>query len=181
MPVLRVERGLGHGEESDERQLLAVSAVRTGLESRAAQARRGGLPPVHAAATRIQTMSHDHQDMWTPLERALAPFKSLARLNRQSVLAPGGESRQMLLRPERCRVDTGDASGEAAATGQVQIGFSIDTDAYTVMVSPDAYQQDGVWNLEKLRADVGAALQSGALTPDAPHVLGANGRSDISG
>jgi hypothetical protein len=45
-----------------------------------------------------------NQEMWTPLEAALAPFKELARLNRQSVTDKEGHGVQIVLKADRCHV-----------------------------------------------------------------------------
>jgi hypothetical protein len=111
----------------------------------------------------------DDHSMWTPLERAFAPFKSLARLNRQTV-AVGGEFLQMRLDPERCRVEAA-AGSEPAGVALVDVGFALGADRYDVRISSATYSVDGTWNLERLRADLSAALTARSLVPGEPCVL----------
>jgi hypothetical protein len=114
-------------------------------------------------------MSSDNRDMWTPLERAVAPFKGLARLNRRSILADDGQQHQVLLDADRCRVLP---PGEPGADVEfVELGFSLDAEVYSVTIRAADYYDAGVWNLEQLRTDLSAALRSGALTPHVLHAL----------
>ena len=103
-------------------------------------------------------MTADHE-MWTPLEAALAPFKELARLNRQLLTDAAGETVQMVLKADRCRVE--DAAGGA----RVHLGFALGREAFAVGLLASDYRQDGAWAFDRIRADISAGLKSGAITP----------------
>ncbi len=110
-------------------------------------------------------MSAD-QTMWTPLEASLAPFKELARLNRQMVTDAAGEPAQMVLKADRCRVE--DGSGDSA---RVHLGFAVGRDAFAVGLLASDYRRDGAWAFDRIRADISAGLKSGAIKPDAACLL----------
>ena len=103
--------------------------------------------------------------MWTPLEAALAPFKELARLNRQMVTDAAGETVQMVLKADRCRVE------DAGAAARVHLGFVLGRDAFAVGLLASDYRRDGAWAFDRIRADISAGLKSGAITPDAASQL----------
>lgn len=105
-------------------------------------------------------MSAD-QEMWTPLEAALAPFKELARLNRQMVTDASGEAAQLVLKADRCRVE------DAGAAARVHLGFAIGRDAFAVALLAADYRRDGAWAFDRIRADISAGLKSGAIKPGA--------------
>ena len=114
------------------------------------------------------------QEMWTPLEAALAPFKELARLNRQTVTSAGGEVVQIVLAASRCRVDQ-PAAGDTTTRPSIELGFSLARDAYVVRFVDTDYRHDGRWNFEQIRSDISAGLQCGALQPGAPLVIAPGG------
>lgn len=101
--------------------------------------------------------------MWTPLEASLAPFKELARLNRQMVTDAAGQSAQMVLKADKCRVE-GETSGPSA---WVHLGFAVGRDAFSVGLLASDYRRDGAWAFDRIRADISAGLKSGTITPDA--------------
>ncbi|HUF46837.1 MAG TPA: hypothetical protein VMM93_03415 [Vicinamibacterales bacterium] len=110
------------------------------------------------------------QEMWTPLEAALSPFKELARLNRQTVTGAEGEALQLVLAASRCRVEQGEAGAEARPPA-IELGFSLAGDAYAVRFVDADYRRDGRWNFEQIRADISAGLRSGALQPGTPLLI----------
>ncbi len=110
------------------------------------------------------------QEMWTPLEAALAPFKDLARLNRQTVTGAGGRAVQIVLAAGRCRVDR-QADGDATTRPEIELGFSLGRDDYLVRFAGDDYRRDGRWDFDRIRSDISAGLQSGALEPGAVFAL----------
>ena len=110
-------------------------------------------------------MSAD-QSMWTPLEAALAPFKELARLNRQMVTDAAGEQAQIVLKADRCRVE--DGSG---ASARVHLGFAVGRDAFAVGLLASDYRRDGAWAFDRIRADISTGLKSGAIKPDEASLL----------
>ena len=111
-----------------------------------------------------------NQEMWTPLEAALAPFKELAGLNRQSVTDSEGQSQQLVLRADRCQVQPGSVA-EDPAGATIDLGFTIGRDAYGVRLVGADYRRDGRWDYGRLTRDISANLQSGALTPGEPLLL----------
>lgn len=110
------------------------------------------------------------QEMWTPLEAALSPFKELARLNRQTVTGAGGQPVQLVLAAGRCHVDHGDAGADAPRPA-IELGFSLAGESYAVRLVHADYRRDGRWDFERIRADISAGLQSGALQPGTPLVM----------
>jgi hypothetical protein len=105
------------------------------------------------------------QEMWTPLEAALAPFKELARLNRQSVTDAAGHDVQLVLHADRCHVLQGSAADPASAS--IEIGFSLEGHAYAVRLMGTNYRGSERWDFGRIRSDISTSLQSGALTPGA--------------
>ncbi len=105
-----------------------------------------------------------NQEMWTPLEAALAPFKELAALNRQRVTDADGEAVQIVLKADRCRVQPAPAGADPAGA-TIDIGFAIGREAYGVRIVGTDYRRDGRWDFDRLTGDISAALASGALTP----------------
>jgi hypothetical protein len=97
------------------------------------------------------------QSMWTPLESALAPFKELARLNRQTVTDAAGQATQLVLKADRCRVNG----------ARIELGFSVGADTYAVDLDAADYRRDSRWDFEGIRTDISAGLRSGALKPGA--------------
>ena len=110
------------------------------------------------------------QEMWTPLESALSPFKELARLNRQTVTDARGQALQIVLDAGRCRVDPGQPGAEPTDRS-VEIGFALGREAYAVRLSAIDYRRDGRWEFERIRADISAGLRSGALLPGVPFAM----------
>lgn len=105
-----------------------------------------------------------NQEMWTPLEAALAPFKELAGLNRQTVTGADGQPLQMVLKADRCRVQQA-SSGDDPTGATIDIGFTIGTEPYAVRLIGSRYRRDGRWDFDRLKRDISAELQSGALLP----------------
>jgi len=101
--------------------------------------------------------------MWTPLEAALAPFKELARLNRQMVTDAAGDQAQIVLKADRCRVE-GQTSG---ASAWVHLGFAVGRDAFSVGLLASDSRRDGAWAFDRIRADISTGLKSGTIRPDA--------------
>ena len=117
-------------------------------------------------------MSAD-QEMWTPLESAFSPFKELARLNRQTVTGADGHANQLVLESGRCRVHPGQAGAEPEDLS-IEIGFAWGGEAYAVRLVGSDYRRDGRWDFERIRTDISAGLQSGALRPGVSFVLAPN-------
>jgi hypothetical protein len=114
-------------------------------------------------------MSSDQQ-MWTPLEAALAPFKDLARLNRQAVTDAEGQNVQLVLRADRCRVRPAP-SGTAPHDATIELGFSLGATAYAVHFVGATYRRGGVWEFGRIATDISAGLRTGELQPGAPFAL----------
>jgi hypothetical protein len=108
--------------------------------------------------------------MWTPLEAALSPFKELARLNRQTVTGAGGQALQIVLAADRCHVHQGLAGAETDGPA-IDLGFSLDGEAYDVRLLGNEYRRNGQWDFQRIRADISAGLQSGAIQPGASYVI----------
>ena len=108
----------------------------------------------------LHVMSVD-QSMWTHLESALAPFKELARLNRQTVTGADGESVQLVLSADRCHVDA----------ERIELGFSLGAEPYSVGLARTDYRRDGGWDFDRIRADISAGLRSGAMKSGTPFEL----------
>lgn len=114
-------------------------------------------------------MSADQQ-MWTPLESALAPFKDLARINRHAVRGADGHDVQIVLRADRCRVQPAPA-GASEDSATIELGFSLGPEIYAVHFVGANYRRGGGWDFRRLTTDISTELQSGGLRPGAPLVL----------
>jgi hypothetical protein len=108
--------------------------------------------------------------MWTPLEAALSPFKELARLNRQTVTSGAGQAVQLVLAADRCHVYQGLAGAETDGPA-IDLGFSLGGEAYDVRLLGKQYRRAGQWDFQRIRADISAGLQSGAIQPGASCVI----------
>jgi hypothetical protein len=113
-----------------------------------------------------------NQEMWTPLEAALAPFKELARLNRQSVTDGQGNGVQIVLKADRCHVRL--PSGTDADGATIEMGFTLGAEPFTVHFVGSDYRRAGAWDLDRIRTDISTGLQSGALKPGVAWRLGSS-------